>query len=379
MNDNSNMNIVFCQSRYHSNQHPIVKELQNRGHSVEYLTRHVKMSETENYEVLQPEVLGISNFSEKLGSILGISRFKQKQIEWPPVIKTYLKLKKINPDVIAVRSYSVYSLVMFFLGQIIGADCILFTQMPKYRPSQGQVIPYIDNCYRMITGNNLKQFTPVKGDPKTGVDIEYSHYIPFVIDPDYLRDINNKQYFKNEEINIISVGQYHLKRKRQIFLLDVINNIDDPEIHLTLVGHLDKENCTQYNKILNYIEENGMNDQVTVRTNIAYSNLQQLYFENDLYVIPSRDEPAAVSHLEAMAQGLPVICSDTNGTKCYIDECKNGHIFRTNSTCDLETKIQDIIYNEDRLIKMGLNSRRIVENRHMPTHFCDEFLPLINC
>ena len=45
--------------------------------------------------------------------------------------------------------------------------------------------------------------------------------------------------------------------------------------------------------------------------------------------LPSSDEPAAVSHLEAMSHSLPVICSDSNGTRCYIRQGENGYVFRT--------------------------------------------------
>ena len=36
-----------------------------------------------------------------------------------------------------------------------------------------------------------------------------------------------------------------------------------------------------------------------------------------------------MSVLEAMAHSLPVICSDSNGTQCYIRPGENGYVFGT--------------------------------------------------
>ena len=54
-----------------------------------------------------------------------------------------------------------------------------------------------------------------------------------------------------------------------------------------------------------------------------------------LFVLASRDEPAAVSPLEAMAHSLPVVCSDSNGTRGYIRHGVNGFVFATDDHDDL--------------------------------------------
>jgi D-alanyl-D-alanine carboxypeptidase len=58
------------------------------------------------------------------------------------------------------------------------------------------------------------------------------------------------------------------------------------------------------------------NGNVKVLENIAHDQALAMYKDFDLFVLPSRDEPAAYSPVEAFSRKLPVIASDTCGTSC---------------------------------------------------------------
>ena len=62
---------------------------------------------------------------------------------------------------------------------------------------------------------------------------------------------------------------------------------------------------------------------------------------------PAENEPAAVSHLEAMSHSLPAICSDSNGTQCYIRPGENGYIFKTDDLEDLVECMERIISDRE--------------------------------
>lgn len=374
--DSSNicMNILFVQSRYHSNQHPIVKELVERGRNVKYLTRHNEMSETENYQVLEPEVLGYSSISVTLTNLFRTPHFLTKSVRWPPIYNLYREFDSFQPDIVISRDYSVYSLLVLLMAKLFNCEFVLYTQIPKYKTDNGKIIPKLNWLYQVIFREPLVRFTPVKGNKGTGTTSENIYYIPFVVDPEYIHDSEKKTYFQGNKINIISVGQYSLKRKKHILLLHCINELrDDFDISLTIVGHLEDETDKNYQSILNYIEEKNLESITTLEKNMEYEDLQEEYFNHDLYVLPSEYEPAAVSHLEAMAQGIPVICSDTNGTRWYINEGKNGYIFKTNNKKSLKYNIEKIISDKNKLIEMGAESRRIIKRKHLPKHFCDKF------
>jgi glycosyltransferase involved in cell wall biosynthesis len=64
-----------------------------------------------------------------------------------------------------------------------------------------------------------------------------------------------------------------------------------------------------------------------------------------------------VSNLEAMAHGLPVICSDTNGTACYTRPGLDGFLFRDNDEESLVDVLDGALTNRERLAIMGRNAQ----------------------
>lgn len=370
------MKILFTQTRYHPNQHPIVKELIERGHEVKYVVRDDSMGETEHYAAIEPDVLGYSKVSESILKRIGTNNLV-KNACWPPIGRFYKLLTEFEPDLVVSRGYSVYSLAFFLMSKRIGAEFILFTQRPKYRqddPISAKIIHRLRRAYQFLFDKKILEYTPVKGDVKDGIDTIDRYYIPFVVDPDPLREIDRDSYFRDGYVNIISVGQFHLERKRHILLLDAVRKlVPKYDIRLTLVGHLKSENSPNFQRIMNYIHSNNLDERVDIKTNLEYIQLQREYCAHDLYVLPSENEPAAMSHLEAMSQGLPVICSDSNGTDDYITEGVNGYVFQTNALDDLTEKIEAIISDRNVLVEMGCQSRTIVEQNYLPTHFCSQF------
>ncbi len=68
--------------------------------------------------------------------------------------------------------------------------------------------------------------------------------------------------------------------------------------------------------------------------------------------------------MEAMINKLPVIVSDSCGTKCYIQHGINGYIFKNKNSDDLEEKIKLIIDDKNRLVEMGMKSYKIAKTNH---------------
>jgi glycosyltransferase involved in cell wall biosynthesis len=65
-----------------------------------------------------------------------------------------------------------------------------------------------------------------------------------------------------------------------------------------------------------------------------------------LFILPSYNEPASISVLESISIGIPVLCSDSCGTKIYVKENLNGFVFKTNNKISLINKIKFYITNK---------------------------------
>lgn len=82
---------------------------------------------------------------------------------------------------------------------------------------------------------------------------------------------------------------------------------------------------------------------------------------SDLYVLAGI---GGLSINDAMCFGLPVICSECDGTEVeLVKDGYNGYIFKNDSLDDLVFKIKKVLENEEQQKAMGLASLEIINNK----------------
>jgi len=82
-----------------------------------------------------------------------------------------------------------------------------------------------------------------------------------------------------------------------------------------------------------------------------------------VYVLPSYHEGLPRSVLEAMSMGRPVITTNATGCKETVEDGINGFKVLPKSSEALAKKMIWFIKNSDQIRRMGIESRRMVENR----------------
>lgn len=214
------------------------------------------------------------------------------------------------------------------------------------------------------------RMTPVMGEKRPGTVVrENDYFVPFVVNPQ--RTPKERTYFDGGRIHILCIGKYEI-RKHHLELLRAAEQLRDKyEIRVTLVGeatnHFQKAYCEQ---VKAFVRERRMENLVTVKTNVPKRDMEEEYLAADLYVIPSTLEMASVSQLEAMSYSLPVICSDTNGTSCYVEDGVTGYLFRDCDEADLLSKLDDMLSDRERILSMGAAGyRAVVEKYNFQSYF----------
>lgn len=102
------------------------------------------------------------------------------------------------------------------------------------------------------------------------------------------------------------------------------------------------------------------------------------YQEADLFCLPSIFEGFPNVLCEAMACGLPVICSDVCDNAFIMEDGANGYLFNPKDPHDLAGRIiQYITIPEEEKILMGKKSRELAEQKFGKDAFVDKYIKLI--
>lgn len=366
------MRFLYVAPRYHTNQMDIMKGLTENGHEVRFISHYAAI--IEDYSCVTPIVLGYS-WLYKIIDFLYVKVIHRKdptaivfkiQHGFPPLGKLKKLICGFAPDLVILRERSVYSMAAYRICKRKGYPCILYNQNPLWSQP-----PKTDLLHRLV-GRMTPAFrmTPVMGEKKPGTAVrENDYFVPFVVNSQ--RAPGQRIYFEGGRIHILCIGKYEI-RKHHLELLRAAEQLRDKyEVHVTLVGeatnHFQKEYCEQ---VKNYVREHHMENLVTVKTNVPKRDMEREYLAADLYVIPSTLEMASVSQLEAMSYSLPVICSDKNGTACYVEDGVTGLWFRDCDEADLLSKLDAMLSDRDRMLSMGeAGYRAVVEKYNFENYF----------
>ncbi len=360
------MKFLYVAPRYHTNQTDIMKGLIEHGHEVCFISHYAAL--IEDYSYVTPIVLGYSPLY-RLIDALYVKVIRRKDPEaivfkiqhgFPPILRLRKIISDFAPDVVILRERSAYSMAAYLICRKKGYPCILYNQNPLWSGPKKT-----DPAHRIVDRLSPKlRMTPVMGTQKPGTSIkENDYFVPFVMEP--RRGPEERNYFADDTVHILCIGKYEL-RKHHLLLLQAVEELSEAgKLHLTLIGeatnHFQKEYCAQ---VRNYVSEHHMEGVVTVKTNVPRSKMEAEYLAADLYVIPSTREMASVSQLEAMSYALPVICSDTNGTACYVEDGITGFQFQDCSLQDLKDKLEKMLSDRSRMKAMGAAGYRALKEKY---------------
>ena len=82
-------------------------------------------------------------------------------------------------------------------------------------------------------------------------------------------------------------------------------------------------------------------------------DVKEILKTSDIFCFPSKQEGLPVALMEAMASGLPVICSDIRGNKDLIENKKGGYLLKSYDIDEYSIKIQELIENKFLREEMG--------------------------
>lgn len=131
-----------------------------------------------------------------------------------------------------------------------------------------------------------------------------------------------------------------------------------PKIECYLAGFFD-----QNPRAINQEIFNSMIAKSAIRFVGKLDDVRHLLSLSSVFVLPSYREGVPRSTLEAMSMGRPVITTDAPGCRETVVEGVNGFLVPVKDVDALVVAMEKMIQHPDLIQKMGLESRRMVEER----------------
>ena len=390
------MKILYLAPRYHTNQTAIMRGWKNHGDEIKFISYYA--APIEDYSDLKPVVLGFAPWYTAFYHFYVdiLCRKKRTALDnkmkygYPPSGRLREEIINFNPDLVILRERTVYSMKAYDICRKHEIPCILYNQNPLHEECSQD-----DLRHRYVYSHSPKiRMTPVLGsilqntestfcedDSKKDFDIRKdgdSYYVPFAVEPQLAPD--KRSYFDGDRINILCIGKYE-PRKHHMMLMDAVSRIVDEtgiKMHLTVIGEATGRFQKEFYKTVEeYYHQKHYEELVTLRTNVGREEMSQIYSKTDVFVIPSTLEMASVSQLEAMSYSIPVICSDTNGTSCYVEDGRDGYIFKDCDARDLYEKLKKMTDSRENIENMGGHAYEDVMDKYTFSNYYDNIMKII--
>lgn len=371
------MNFLFVAPRFHTNQFYVVKALIDRGYRVELLV--VTTRDTEDHSVIEPRVFEYAPLYRLRKKIR--SETPDRTCAYYSWRRLWRFFKEFAPDVVIIRDPKRrHSRRCAVTALLQGRQVVFYTQGEVYRTISSRKragMRFLMKVFR------APWISPVKGDESKHPPVDaHMYYVPFVIETEAAGKpaVPPEGMDRDGTIHIVMVGKY-MERKNHLLLIRAVEALAySHPVRLSIYGGADTEDYDrQRRRVAEYVKSRGLEKYVELKDPVPFAELQEEYRRNDLFVLPSRDEEVGVSILEAMAAGLPVICSDTAGAQWYLEDKGNGRIFRSDDVGSLVEAIEYCISDRKRLQRMGERSYELASTVHSPRNYHDTMMDILAC
>lgn len=353
--------LISCGTKFHSDH--LAYQLQNRNSLYKLITSHPsfaykRVPVNRGKIIFLPPIFTVSLILDKL---LGKFYFFKSPFEWllAVVYDWMASLRVGNPDVSiswAWASLQTIRAVKTKGGIAILEECgscnkhqeqLLFEEYERLN------LDYKSKTFNKIITRELQEcqeadyiLCPSRyvADSlnKCGISNHKLIVIPYGVE----LNLFNRQPKKDRIFRVLFVGSVGV-RKGLIYLFQALKDLKLDNFECLIIGSVEsafQDIFTEYQQYFTHIPR------------VEHSQLKEYYSNSSVFVLPSLDEGMAYVQLEAMACGLPVICTPNSGGDSVIREGEEGFIIPIRDSQAIQEKIQYLYQNPQELSRIGNNA-----------------------
>lgn len=334
-------------------------ELQRQGHTVKLVTLHpnnhyVFLTADLDYHVVETDV----QLSLLRKNRVDVSALQRIITDFQPdVIHSHLFEAEINLAFCVLPQHT--KRVLHFHDNMI--------QMQSFSVQLLFNKHKLANFYerKLVLANLPKKTTAI------AISKDTEHYIEKVLP----RKINRKFLLNAIDLNRFSV-KAEVAEKGCISMIGSFVPKKGQELAIRTIAELKKRN---FSVLLKLIGDGELKNKLTqLATDLAVSDLvhftgvvdfPEIFLQKStLYLHTATYEPFGLVLIEAMACGLPVVCTDGKGNRDLIQEGENGFMVWERDPVLLADKIQFLLENEAERQRMGMVAHRFAQDFGMENY-----------
>lgn len=170
-----------------------------------------------------------------------------------------------------------------------------------------------------------------------------------------------------EDGKVLACGSRFKKRKGLLELVDALAELASGPVgplHTVLAGTASSGSVHYEQTVRDRISDHGLDDVVSVRTDLAWSQMPTLWRAADVAVQPSHSEGLGLSVLEAMASEVPVVGTDVPGLREVITHEVTGLRVPARDSRALSAAIARILRDDALAARLTAGGRRFVTEHH---------------
>jgi glycosyltransferase involved in cell wall biosynthesis len=347
----------------------LAQQLEAKGHLLKLITTYPKWKVTKNYDIPKEKIITfffkelverliykfrLSKFLYFLFKHLNkyFENFASKSIDYKNTdiiigwsgfsYKTFIKAKAYKIIKICERG----STHIKFQKEILQEEYKKFNIKFKFNEEEieKEIKEYNLADYISVPSNFSK-----KTFLENGVEERKIITTPYGVD---LSIFKNRP--KTDKIfRFISVGRIGL-RKGSFYTLKAFDELKIPNCELLMIGSIEDEFATIANQFKNNIN-------IIFINHVDQKLLTKFYNQSDVFIISSIEDGFAMVILQALASGLPVICTQNSGGSEEIIDGENGFILEPRNIKILKEKMIFFL-NPENLVNLKKKVGKIISN-----------------
>jgi glycosyltransferase involved in cell wall biosynthesis len=158
-------------------------------------------------------------------------------------------------------------------------------------------------------------------------------------------------------------------------ILSAVPNVSNAEF--VFVGEWPSDEDEQ--EVRAFIKQKGIEDRVTFSGVVSGQSKYDLFLSSDIFVFPSYFvyEGHAVSSVEALAAGLPVVCTDHGALNESVRDGWNGYFVPPSNPAAIAERLNQLLNDDNLRRTMGQRSRDLYVERFTLEKFSNNWTTAI--